>query len=153
MTVVSPPVFKATDIALSWSEAVQVVRTSGAAVIVDTDGSHFEMTPVGAASREQYVLKGLQDALRILRLAGLPDDARDPVIYGEFAWLAILPADRQIEFAWSYVRALEAIPDDGVGLVEDLIYDWQQTARAYADRRLRKSLSADVDEPLVDVEL
>ena len=147
MTVVSPQAFEASDMALRWSEAVQVVRTAGAAVIVDTDGSLFEMTAVGAASRSKYALKGLQDALRILRLAELPESVRDPAIYGEFAWLAVLPVASQTEFAWSYVEAIEGIPDVGVEPVEELLYDWQQTARAYGEPLLRARLTSDVLVP------
>jgi hypothetical protein len=145
--------FDVAELALRWDEATLAARARGSAVIVDTDGSRFAMTPVGASSREQFALKGLHGALRILRLAALPVEVRDPVLYGEFAWIATLRVESQVEFAWAYARALEAIPEDGVAPVEDLMYDWQQTARAYADRPLRDRLLGDIETPSRDADL
>ena len=155
MTTVAPDTtFQATDLARRARDVMSAARLPGGALIRDKDGTSFLLAPAGTVSREHYVLAGMKDAVRVLRLVAMPRSPdRDPVLYGDFAWLAELPDDAQCDFAWEYVRLLEAVPGRGTEPVEQMLYEWQQTARAYADEELRGELIGNLGAPLTDVEL
>jgi hypothetical protein len=153
VTVLPDSTFQATDLARRAREVMEAARRPGGALIRDKDGTAFSLSPAGGAGRMRYTLAGLRDAVRVLRLLSLAAEVRDPVLYGDLAWAAALPDPEQVEFAWEYIRALESIPSTGVEAVEQLLYDWQQTARIFGDEGLRVSLGTDLDSPLDDVEL
>ena len=143
--------FQATDLTRNAREVLDAARTPAGALIRDKDGTNFRVVLAGRASRESFALHGLGDVVRILRLAGLA--TRDPALYGDLAWIAPLPAEAQMEFAWAYAHTLQSIPSAGLEPVEALMYEWQQTARAWADQALREDLLGEVPTPLHDVEL
>lgn len=154
MTLVAPDTtFQATDLARRAREVLDAARHPGGALIRDKDGTSFLVTPAGRASRERYALNGMQSAVRALSLLGADRDSRDAVLYGEMAWLAVLPDEEQRRFVWEYLRALETSLGVGLDPVEQLLYEWQQTARIYADADLFAALTGDLDQPLTDIEL
>lgn len=143
--------FQATDLARNAREVLDAARTPAGALIRDKDGTNFRVVLAGRASQESFTLRGLSDAIRILRLASL--QVRDPALYGDLAWLAPLPAEAQTEFAWAYAQAIQSAPSTGLEPVEALMYEWQQTARAWSDDTLREDLLSAVPAPLHDIEL
>jgi hypothetical protein len=154
MTAVMPESsFQATDLQRNARDVLNAARTPEGALIRDKDGTNFLVSLAGRTSRDGYALEGLTNVLRILRLTSLDDAQRDPVLYGELAWVAALPVDAQVEFAWAYASAIQSIASMGVGPVEDLIYDWQQTARIQRDEKLHRSLTEAITSPLHHVEL
>lgn len=154
MTAVMPESsFQATDLQRNARDVLNAARTPEGALIRDKDGTNFLVSLAGRASRDGYALEGLTNVLRILRLTSLDEAQRDPVLYGELAWVSALPVDAQVEFAWAYANAIQSIASTGLGPVEDLIYDWQQTARVHGDTKLHGSLTNTIKTPLHHVEL
>lgn len=152
MTTMTPEVmYQATDLARKSRDVLDAAR-HGRALIRDKDGTAFEVLLAGTSSRQRFVFAGMQRFVRTLSLLELDRERRDPVLYGDFAWLATLPDDEQRQFIWEYVRAIEASLGIGPDLVDQLVYEWQQTARVYADQDLLAELTEDIPAPLVDVE-
>lgn len=148
MTVAPEMTFQATDLARSTREVMTAAGTPSGAVIRDKDGRSFLLAPAATVSRDRYVLEGLRSAVRVLRLLTLDAFHGEPLLYGDLAWLADLPENDQREFCWEYIKALETISVIGVEGVEDLLYAWQQTARAWADPEIRDQLTAELSAPL-----
>lgn len=144
--------FQATDLQRKSREVLDAARTPEGALIRDKDGTNLLVVPAVRVSVTEYVLAGQTAALRVLRLVS-EEPAPDPLLYGNLGWLTVLPPDMQRTFAWEYVRALQAVPSTGIGPVDDLLYDWQQTARAWSDEQLRAELTAPIDEPAADAAL
>jgi hypothetical protein len=153
MTIAPDTTFQATDLARRSREVLVAARTSTGAIIRDKDGESLLVEPAGRSGRVRYELAGMRNAVRVLRLLDMPADTRDPVLYGELAWVAGLDEDDQRLFAWEFVRALEAIDATGPEPVEQLLYEWRQTARAWADDELRGELSTPLSEPPPAIEL
>lgn len=153
MTVLPDRTFQATDLSRRHREVLDAARGPGGAVIRDKDGVSFLVAPAAEISLEHYVLAGMRDAVRVLGLLDRQVDVRDAVHYGGLGWLALLPEADQREFVWDYLRALAAASATGVDPVEQLLYEWRQTARAWSDADLRAELTNDLDEPVADVVL
>lgn len=153
MMLVPDVTFQSTDLARRARDVLVAARTSSGAVIRDKDGESLLLEPARRAARRGYELEGLRRAVRLLGVLRLPAEQRDPVLFGEFAWAALLPEADQAQFVWEYVRALEAVSSTGSDTVEQLVYEWQQTARVWADEDLRSELTAPLDAPLHDVDL
>lgn len=153
MTIAPDTTFQATDLARRSRDVLVAARTSTGAIIRDKDGESLLVEPAGRSGRVRYELAGMRNAVRVLRLLDMPADTRDPVLYGELAWVAGLDEGDQRLFAWEFVRALEAIDATGPEPVEQLLYEWRQTARAWADDELRGELLAPLSEPLPAIEL
>ena len=143
--------FQATDLARNAREVLDAARKPQGALIRDKDGTNFRVVLAGRASQDSYIADALSDALRLLRLATL--NTPDPALYGDLAWMSPLPGEAQLEFAWAYAHAIQSVPSTGVEPVEALVYEWHQTARAWADPSLRDDLLTEVPTPLDDIEL
>lgn len=147
-------VFTATDVARA-SRAVldRGHRTSGA-LIRDTDGTALLLAPAAKIRRDEYTRAGFRDAAHLLlALLAKSDTEPSPGALGDLAWLTVLPFEDQVHFVAEYVHALDRADGLGEEPVEQLLYDWQQTARAWADDEVRDGLVGDLPAPLSDVEL
>ncbi len=153
MTIAPDTTFQATDLARRSRDVLSAARTSTGAIIRDKDGESLLVEPAARSGRVRYELAGMRNAVRLLRLLDLPEGLRDPVLYGEFAWAAALPEDDQKQFAWEFVRTLESIEATGPEPIEQLLYEWRQTARAWVDEDLRGELTEPAVGPLTDIEL
>ena len=145
--------FQATDLQRHSRDVLDAARTPEGALVRDKDGTNYWVIPAGRVSQDAFIKDALLEVLRILSLVRLADADRDPALYGDLGWVAVLPVEAQSDFAWAYARAVQAVPSTGLAVVEDLVYDWQQTARAWADHRLVDELTSPIDEPLDDVAL
>lgn len=150
---VAPETFQPTDLVRRPRDVLSAARTATGALIRDKDGESLLVAPAIRSFLAQYELAAMRNSLRLLRLIAMPELVRDPVLYGEFAWLAVLPASDQEQFVWELVRAIEAVEATGAEPVEQLLYEWRQTARAWADEDVRGDLLAPLVEPLAHVEL
>jgi hypothetical protein len=146
-------IYQSTDLARRAREVMEAAHQPGGALIRDKDGTSFLLAPARASTIGRYLLDGLRSAVRVFFALQMPVEDRDSLYYGSLAWLAILPDDDQREFVGQYVRALEDVEVTGLHFVEQLVYEWQQTARVWADEALRSELTADLPSPLHDVEL
>ena len=153
MSIAPDTTFQATDLARRSRDVLSAARTVGGAIIRDKDGESLLVEPAARSGRARYELAGMRNAFRVLRLLSMPAEARDPVLYGELAWLAALSETAQEQFVWEYVRMLEAMDATGPEPVEQLTYEWRQTARAWADEDLRGELIAPLAAPLAHIEL
>lgn len=145
--------FQATDLARRHREVMDAARRPEGVAIRDKDGVTFVIVPAAGVRQDRYVLAGLTDAIRVMALLRSDPADADPLLYGSLAWLAALPRQAQEEFVWEYLRALQAVAGTGTEAVDEVLYEWQQTARAWSDERLRGELRRDVPVPLADVEL
>jgi hypothetical protein len=152
MTLAPATLYQSTDLARRHREVVETARHPGGAVIREKDGEALLLTLAAPVLRDRYVLNGFRSAIQVLHLLGTSVH-REGLLYGQLAWLALLPEADQTTFIWEYVGALQAAEGTGTEPVEQLLHEWQQTARAWADEELRAELSTDLDEPLPDVEL
>jgi hypothetical protein len=152
VTITPDTLYQATDLARRHREVMDAARRPGGAIIRDRGGESFLLTPAAPVSRDHYLLEGLRAAVQVLNLLR-SEEPRDSVLYGSLSWLSVLPREDQQQFVWEYVRVLQAASGTGVDAVEQLLYEWQQTARAWVDEDLRAELSSDLDEPLRDAEL
>jgi hypothetical protein len=152
MSLAPEILYQATDLARRHREVVQAGRRPGGTMIRDKDGEALLLAPAGPVKREHYALEGLKAAVRVLSLLRA-DQPCDPLLYGSLAWMTVLPREDQTTFVWEYIRTLQVVDGTGVEVVEQLLYEWQQTARIWAEDSLRAELTGELDEPLSDVEL
>lgn len=147
VTVHDEVTFLASDLATKRTEVISAGRTASGATIRDKDGFTLLLIDAARVRRERYELEGLTDVLTLLSLlrTGTPVTA---VAYGSFAWLAELPVEEQEKFVWEYASALLRVKATGYEPVEQLMYEWQQTARVWSDPLSREELSVPVSEPL-----
>lgn len=153
MTIAPDVTFQSTDLARRSRDVLVAARSISGALIRDKDGESLLLEPAGRAARRGYELEGLRRAVRLLGVLHLPAEQRDPVLFGDFAWVAVLPETDQAQFIWAYVQAITAVSGTGPDAVEQLVYEWQQTARAWADEYLRAELTEPLAAPLYAIEL
>ena len=149
----SDEVYQATDLARRSREVMDAAHRPGGALIRDKDGTPFLLAPAAASRLEHFALVALRSMTRAFIALQQPRQTRDSLLYGDLVWLAVLPDEDQRTFIGEYARAVEAVDATGVDPVEQLVYEWRQTARAWADEDLREQLMSSDDEPLTDTEL
>ena len=55
--------------------------------------------------------------------------------------------EAKLAFLEEFLATLKSVSATEPGRVEDLLYDWQQTARVLADPQLTARLTADIETP------
>ena len=80
-------------------------------------------------------------------------DKHDSLSYGTLSWMAPLSDDDKLAFLEEFLATLQSVSATGPGPVEDLLYDWQQTARVLADPELTARLTANIETRLRSVDL
>ena len=147
-------IFTATDVARDSRTVLNEGHRPTGALIRDTDGTALLLSPAVKVELERYTRSGFRDAAHLLiGLLRSQADTSDTVSLGDLAWLAVLPVDDRAQFAAEYLEALDQADGLGTEQVERLLYEWQQTARSWADDAVREGLMGDLPEPLHDVEL
>ena len=61
--------------------------------------------------------------------------------------------EAKLAFLEEFLATLQSVSATGPGPVEDLLYDWQQTARVLADPELTARLTANIETRLRSVDL
>lgn len=147
-------VYTATDVARDTRRVLDEGHRPTGALIRDTDGTALLLSPAMKAQLDRYTRTGFRDTAHLLlRIVRPPSDEFDTGALGNLAWLSVLPLEDRVQFAVEYLRVLDQADGLGDAPVEQLVYEWQQTARAWADEDVRAGLVGDLPEPLHDVEL
>ena len=146
--------FQATDLQRRSRAVLDAAHRPGGAFIRDRDGEALHIGLAEESDREHYLRCGYQSVAGIALTWTLPTvNPASDAAFGELAWLTVVPVEQQKLFLQEYISALGKVPGLGTDAVDQLVYEWQQTARAWADESLRDELLADVPEPLHDSEL
>lgn len=139
--------YQSTDLARRHRDVIGAARRSPhGTVIRDKDGTALLLTVLTDVQQTAYVSDGLRDAVSLL----LSDTLQVP---NSQKWLELLPIEDRQEFVREYVQALLVVNATGTEPVEQLLYEWRQSARVLADAALSEELTSDVRAPLTDVEL
>lgn len=152
-TKVAKEAFQVTELQRNYRVVLSEARESGA-LIRDKDGLMLIIQPAGDVQRTQYLNELMADVLRMTRVLHSPQSERSASHYGSLAWASVLTEKDQEEFLQSLSDQLLISQYSGsTEVLEDLLGDWQATARAWSDEGLRKELLTDIDLPLADIEL
>lgn len=152
-TKVSKEAFQVTELQRNYRVVLSEARESGA-LIRDKDGLMLLIAPAGDVQRTQYLNELMADVLRMTRALQSPKSERSAAHYGSLAWVSVLTEKDQAEFLQSISDQLLISQFSGsTEALEDLLGDWQATARAWSDDGIRKELLADIDLPVADIEL
>ncbi len=150
---ISRSAFQATDLQRKHREVIDQARNSGA-LIRDKDGLVLLLQPAGDIERDRYVSDLMADVIRMTAALRNHPDQRSPEQYGGLAWAFALSNESQSEFVQNLSDQLLISQHSGyVETLEDLLGDWKATAQSWSDVELRKDLTKELKNPLVDVEL
>jgi hypothetical protein len=138
-------VFQSTDLARRSRTVMDAAGKPGGALVRDKSGRTFLIAAVSEVSRDQYALEHLRSAAVAMLM--LSRDKHDSLSYGTLSWMAPLSDEHKLAFLEEYLATLQSVSATGPGPVEDLLYDWQQTARVLADTELTARLTADIETP------
>lgn len=146
--------FQATDLNRRHREVLAAARETGGAVIRDKDGLTLLLEPAAHAAHREHLLTWLLSAVRISRTLQRPLAERSAWDFGDFGWIADLDADDQESFLEGFLSLLlKNVDADYSSEVDEYLADWRATAQAWADPELRMQLRADLNRPLLHVEL
>ena len=145
--------YQVTDLARHHRAVVDAAR-AGRALLRDKDGTALVLAPAAEIERT-YELAEL--ALELIRARQAVDQQvgnRSAGLFGDLAWMSVLPDDAQRQFLDEITETL-LVAASGTSLrpVELALGDWRATAEAWADLETREALLADEPAPLTDVEL
>jgi hypothetical protein len=150
-TLISRTAFQVTDLQRNHREVISEARESGA-LIRDKDGLMLLLKPAGETQRTEYLVELMADAIRMSKALQRAESDRDPGQYGSFAWASVLPESGQLEFLQELLDQVLVSQNSGSTKdLEDLLGDWQATARTWVDEDLREHLMGDLANPLTDV--
>ena len=145
--------FQATDLQRSHRAVLDEARESGA-LIRDKDGLLLLLHPAEDVDRQESLLEIMWSTVFIERVLQRSPKDREPVMYGPFAWVSILPEEDQKKFLEEVIDQLLISKNSGSNAkLEQLIEDWQVSAQTWSDEDLREELTKDLDQPLFDVTL
>jgi len=150
-TIYAGTAFQATDLQRNHREVLDAARESRA-IIRDKDGVLLLVQPAEEAKHKDFILDVLSSAACLNRALQLPQDRRGPEMYGEFAFIFVIPEAYQKQFLQVVVdQTLIGRHSGSYEKLEGLIEDWKETARTWSDEDLREGLVGDLDHPLHDV--
>lgn len=145
--------FQATDLQRSHRVVLDEARESGA-LIRDKDGVLLLLRPAEEVQRQESLMEAMWSAVFLEKALQRSATDREPLMYGPFAWISILPEEDQKKFLQEVFDQLLVSKNSGSNSkLERLIGDWQATARTWSDEDLREELTVDFDHPLHDVTL
>ncbi|MEJ0014304.1 MAG: hypothetical protein WDN07_01600 [Actinomycetota bacterium] len=145
--------FQATDLQRSHRAVLDEARESGA-LIRDKDGLLLLLRPAEEVDRQESFLEIMWSTVFIERVLQRSPNDREPIMYGPYAWLSILPEEDQKKFLEEVIDQLLVSKNSGSNAkLEQLIEDWQVSARTWSHEDLRTELTKDLDQPLHDVTL
>lgn len=152
-TMVAKDAFQVTELQRNYRAVLTEARESGA-LIRDKDGLMLIVLPARDIQRTQYLNELMADAIRMGKALRSPRSERGASHYGSLAWASVLTEKDQAEFLESLTDQLLVSQFSGsTEVLEDLLGDWQATARAWSDEGLRHELVTDIDPPSPDLDL
>lgn len=152
-SMVAKAAFQVTELQRNYRAVLTEARESGA-LIRDKDGLILIVQPARDTQRAQYLNELMADAIRMVKVLHSPQSGRNAGHYGSLAWASVLTEKDQEKFLDSLTDQLLISQHSGsTEVLEDLLGDWQATARAWSDEGLREELLTDIDLPPVGIEL
>ena len=145
--------YQATDLARHHRAVIDAAR-AGRALLRDKDGSALVLAPAAEIDRTYEIAELALELIRARQAVDREAGQRSAGLYGDLAWLTVLPDDIQRRCLDELTEAL-LVASSGLSLrpLELLLGDWRATAEAWADPDAREALLAEETEPLVDIEL
>ena len=145
--------YQATDLARHHRAVIDAAR-SGQALLRDKDGTALVLAPAADIERTYEIAELALELIRARQAVDRETEQRSAGLYGDLAWLSVLPDVVQRRCLDELTEAL-LVASSGMSLrpVELLLGDWRATAEAWADPDTREALVAEEAAPLVDVEL
>ena len=145
--------YQATDLARHHRAVIDAAR-SGQALLRDKDGTALVLAPAADIERTYEIAEFALELIRARQAVDRETEQRSAGLYGDLAWLSVLPDEIQRRCLDELTEAL-LVASSGMSLrpVELLLGDWRATAEAWADPDTREALVAEEAAPLVDVEL
>ena len=145
--------FQATDLARHHRAVVDAAR-AGRALLRDKDGTALVLAPAADIERTYQIAALALDLIRARQAVDQEVGKRSAGLYGDLAWMSVLPDDAQRQFLDELAETL-LVAASGTSLrpVEMLLDDWRASAEAWADLDTREAPPAEEPEPLADVEL
>jgi hypothetical protein len=145
--------YQATDLARHHREVLDAAR-SGQALLRDKDGTALVLAPAADVERTYEIAELALELIRARRAIDHDAVPRSAALYGDFAWMSVLPDDAQRRFLDELTEGL-LVAASGTSLrpVELLLGDWRATAEAWADPDTREALLASEPALLADIEL
>lgn len=153
MSVQSGHTYQVSDLQRQYRRIVGDARTHGAR-IRDKDGLTLLLAPSERFDHAATLVHHIPTLVQLEHVLELPRAHRHLTAFGAAAWAAGLEEDDLVTFVREFADAMLMAASGGpVDVVEDLLHDWRSTAEIMADPELVAELTADADEPLLDVEL
>ena len=150
---VAKAAFQVTELQRNYRVVLSEARESGA-LIRDKDGLMLIIQPAGDAQRTEFLNELMADALRMSKVLQSPQSERSPAHYGSLAWASVLTGKDQKEFLQALIDQLLITQYSGsMEPLDDLLGDWQATARIWSDEELRDELLKDINLASVDIDL
>lgn len=150
---VAKAAFQVSELQRNYRVVLSEARESGA-LIRDKDGMMLILQPAGEAQRTEFLNELMADVLRLSKVLQSPESERSVSHYGSLAWVSVLMEKDQREFLQSATDQLLISQHSGsTDVLEDLLGDWQATARTWSDEGLRAELLKDIKLSSVDIEL
>jgi hypothetical protein len=145
--------FQATDLARHHRTVVDAAR-AGRALLRDKDGTALVLAPAADIERTYQIAELALDLIRVRQAVDQGVGNHSAGVYGDLAWMSVLPDDVQRRFLDELAETL-LVAASGTSLrpVELLLGDWRASAEAWADLETREALPAEEPAPPADVEL
>ena len=139
-------IYSASDLANRRREFLDEARR-GAADLRDTDGTGLVMVPASLLAVLTELRNWLARDLNLERVLGHAYHERQPLEFGDLAWLSHFDDDDQQEFHQELHEALVlSLASDSIQPVNQCVADWKRTAQALADPMRRDILKGEVKE-------
>jgi hypothetical protein len=145
--------YQVTDLARHHRAVVDAAR-AGRALLRDKDGTALVLAPAAEIERTYEIAELALELIRARQAVDQQVGNRSAGLFGDLAWMSVLPDDAQRQFLDEITETL-LVAASGTSLrpVELALGDWRATAEAWADLETREALLADEPAPLTDVEL
>jgi hypothetical protein len=146
-------VYQATDLARHHRAVIDAAR-SGQALLRDKDGTALVLAPAADIERTYEIAELALELIRARQAVDREVGQRSAGLYGDLAWLSVLPDEVQRRCLDEITEAL-LVASSGMSFrpVELLLDDWRATAEAWADPDTRQAVMLEETAPLDYIEL
>ncbi|HEX7431236.1 MAG TPA: hypothetical protein VF293_03495, partial [Candidatus Limnocylindrales bacterium] len=130
--------YQATDLARHHRAVIDAAR-SGQALLRDKDGTALVLAPAADIERTYEIAELALELIRARQAVDRETGQRSAGLYGDLAWLSVLPDEVQRRCLDELAEAL-LVASSGMSLrpVDLLLGDWRATTEAWADPDTRE---------------
>jgi hypothetical protein len=144
-------IYLASDLAQKRREVIDEAR-SDFAQIRDTDGTSLVMLEQRRFDFLRGMLGLVAKWVRLDLALSRPFAERHSTDFGEFAWLESFDQDDQETFHSELLEAINlAVANSDLAPIKTCIDDWQRTARALSNEKVKRALTAAGDDDYAEV--